>query len=132
MKEQLNVKVVDTSFVNNPTQLLGFLTKLLRKIRKIPCLTRVPKLKLVLRGAFERFSKLYQRTYLVKCKTRFLTPWYHATKTRVKQGFFRILSKMFCKSLLESPVVAPRRHGIKPSAAVNLAQHQVVHSSSSS
>ncbi len=88
MKEQLNVKVVETSFVNNPTQLLGFLTKLLRKLRKIPRLTRVLKLKIALCAAFERFSKLYQRDYIGKCKTAFLNLLNRATKNRVKQGFF--------------------------------------------
>lgn len=131
MKEQLNVKVVDTSFVNNPTQLLGFLTKLLRKIRKIPRLTRVLKSKIALCGAFQRFLKLYQLIYLGKFKTGFLISWRCTTKTRVKWGFFRILRKMFCKSSLNA-VAAPWRHGIKPGAALSLVHNQVVRSSSSS
>lgn len=89
------------------------LQKLLRKIRKIPCLTRVLKPKIALLGAFERFSKLYQRAYLAKCKTRFLVLWCSVTKTRVKQGYFRILSEMFCKSLPKSAVAAPRWRRIK-------------------
>ena len=79
-----------------------YLQKLLRKIRKIPRLTRDLKLKTVLRFTFERLSKVYQCRYLVKWKSRFLELWRCATKTRVKQGFFRILSEMFCKSLLQS------------------------------
>lgn len=45
---------------------------------------------------------MYQRSYLVKCKSCFLSSWGCTTKTRVKQGFFRILREMFCKSLLQS------------------------------
>ena len=78
------------------------LQKLLRKIRKIPRLTRVLKPKIALRITFERFSKIYQRSYLVKYKSYFLSSWHRTTKTRVKQGFFRILEEMFCKSLLQS------------------------------
>ena len=90
-----------------------YLQKLLRKIRKIPRLTRVLKPKIALRAAFDRFSKMDQCAYLGICKTRFLVWWHGATKTRVKQGFFRILSKMFCKSLLKSTVAAPRWRRIK-------------------
>ena len=90
-----------------------YLQKLLRKIRKNPCLTRVLKPKIALLGAFERFSKMYRRAYLAKCKTRFLVLWCSVTKTRVKQGYFRILSEMFCKSLPKSAVAAPRWRRIK-------------------
>ena len=90
-----------------------YLQKLLRKIRKIPRLTRDLKLKTVLRFTFERLSKVYQRSYLVKCKSCFLSSWGRTTKTRVKQGFFRILREMFCKSLLQSV-----------HAALLLARHQ--------
>lgn len=90
-----------------------YLQKLLRKIRKNPCLTRVLKPKIALLGAFERFSKMYRRAYLGICKTRFLVLWCSVTKTRVKQGFFRILSEMFCKSLPKSAAAAPRWRRIK-------------------
>lgn len=42
--------------------------------------------------------------------------------------FFRILRKMFCKSLLNA-VAAPWRHGIKPGVTVSLAQHHAKRSS---
>ena len=32
----------------------------------------------------------------------FLSLWRRTTKTRVKQGFFRILREMFCKRFLQS------------------------------
>ena len=104
-----------------------YLQKLLRKIRKIPRLTRVLKSKIALRAAFARFSKMNQCAYLGICKTRFLVLWCSATKTRVKQGFFRILSEMFCKSLPKSAVAAPRQRGIRLRATPSCTRHRAAY-----